>query len=355
MNLVANGSFETDLAGWNSYYNGSEDPVRSSAWSNTGLWSMRCNILASHAVNTYRGFGAKGDTFGGIEAGVSYTASLRLNVTDEWLGLPKLLLRFEDAAGASLGDQRANAIAGLGEQTLTVEMIAPPNATQYQLYVYADASPTTAQSGEFYVDSVSLTPPVSAVSGTGSPLLGTVSSTAAGKVEVKGSGGAPLGSVTSTSTGQVAVQGSGTGTLATASLSGTGAIGSVPISGSGTSTLAVLTSTGTAKVEVRGTGSTPFATLTGSGTGGVAVSGLGSSSFATPTTTGSAAVAVAGSGASSLGSVWSVGAGTVGEAATYALLVLTVARDVELALGARPDTGLAVRPRPDIDLALEPT
>lgn len=36
----------------------------------------------------------------------------------------------------------------------------------------------------------------------------------------------------------------------------------------------------------------------------------------------------------------------------YALLVLAVARDVDLALGARPDTALALQPRPDVDLAL---
>lgn len=171
------------------------------------------------------------------------------------------------------------------------------------------------------------------VNGAGSPLLGTVSATAAGKVDVAGSGSGTLGALassgaakaevagsgattlptpSSSGTGQVAVSGSLTRTLAVVTGSGTGTIGSVPVSGSGSPTLGTLASTGAGAVEVRGAGTTALAGITASGAGKTDIAATGSPSLAVLTSSGTGAVGsvpISGSGSPVLGSLSSTGAG----------------------------------------------
>lgn len=216
-------------------------------------------------------------------------------------------------------------------------------------------------------DTVNYTGPPPSVSGaaaiTGGGTLASTGAKGASTASTVTGGGALASTGVKGSTDSVALSGGGAASAQGAKATGT----SSTVSGGGT-----LTTTGTAA-----TSGTTAASITGGGTisstgtaarqgtstlsGGGAPATAGTSARATATVlTGGGVLAAAGFkqalGTSTLTGGGTLAAtGTTGAASTYALLTPTVARDVELALSARPNTDLALRPRPDIDLALEPT
>lgn len=140
--VVTNGGFESGLSSWTTW--GSTDCAHgtSSAWVNDGASSYRLvDSGTSASCGAYQPIP--------VNAGLTYTASVRINVIS---GTPQLYLRWVNDAGSDVGTFPLATAYGPGVSTLQASGTVPTGATYARVWVYS----TAAQISESYADSVTL-------------------------------------------------------------------------------------------------------------------------------------------------------------------------------------------------------
>lgn len=164
-NLVTNAGFESGLASWANWGNGT-----ATSEAAAGSWAAQVGI----------GAGGLGQQVGGVVAGNSYRLSALAKVSAGETGY--LGVMFMDAAGTALLAQNV-IFRSTSYSTAQVDLTAPANATRALVFVWKNAGP-----GFAYVDEVALVP-VAPGPGTPPPVVDT---TAGPEVAVTSPAGSPV-------------------------------------------------------------------------------------------------------------------------------------------------------------------
>jgi hypothetical protein len=150
-NLVSNGGFETNTAGWSVGGTAATTFARQTGWSSAGSASARYTVTLAASgysealTNPY---------ITGLTPGTSYTARADVNVlargASQWV---VVYITWRNASGSGLGKVDVAYTNLTGTRTLSGSAVAPTGATQAQVTVTIEGGGTA----DLYFDDVRLT------------------------------------------------------------------------------------------------------------------------------------------------------------------------------------------------------
>ncbi len=150
-NLVPNGGFETNVAGWSVGGTAATTFARQTGWASAGSGSARYTVTVSGSGYSE----ARVDPYmTGIQPGLRYTARADVNVlargASQWV---VLYIVWRNASGAGVGKTEVAATNLTGVRTLTGSAVAPTGAVQAQVTVTLEG----AGLADLYFDDARLT------------------------------------------------------------------------------------------------------------------------------------------------------------------------------------------------------